>query len=57
MNRRGDLSRSGCGQISLAINNLIDNAIKYSRMAWWKSLSKHGSLIHGSIKDHGGHPH
>ncbi|MFA6474649.1 MAG: HAMP domain-containing sensor histidine kinase [Patescibacteria group bacterium] len=42
-------------KISMAINNLIDNAIKYSKTGGSVevSLSKHGNTIHGSIRDHG----
>ncbi len=42
-------------KLSLAINNLIDNAIKYSKKDSTVeiSLSKHGNLVHCYVKDHG----
>lgn len=42
-------------KMRLAINNLIDNAIKYSKPGGVVevNISKHGSLVHGYVKDHG----
>lgn len=42
-------------KMSLALNNILDNAIKYSQKggAVEIHLSKHGQLIHGYVKDHG----
>lgn len=42
-------------KIGLAINNLLDNAIKYSKPGGIAEigLTKHGSIVHGYVKDHG----
>lgn len=42
-------------KMSLVINNLIDNAIKYSKPNGVVEIhiAKHGSTIHGYVKDHG----